>query len=369
MYSDREIIFLGNRDHRDPLFRFYFDALAVQLAYRGVVVKSILPSEDLIALLDPNKKAVINFFYKDTDSITVIKQLNRKEITSVCFCSDIENYSNYQDAYEVADVFVCPSIMHQNILQYVYGLPIYVLREAIDPILQNIATKKLSHEVINVGWFGFSESYQRSMVSLEPVIIEALQNNWINSFTVISSDSIKELLPREFNFVEFEVDKFESQIQSFEFAILSHAPLDLHLNTLIKSPNKACSAIVSGIVPICSDTPSYRLLMDEVQLGSYVFNSPCALLKIFKELPGHIARGDLSSKWRHANELVHRMYSADSQCEEYLKILDQLSNQNKSVGIKKSVKLYTPAVADIKLRFYFRQQIEKLKRKFGFSKS
>jgi hypothetical protein len=369
MLSDSEIIFLSERDPRDPLCRFYFDVLATQLASRGAVVRLISPREDLTTLLDPSKQSVINFFYKDADAIAAIKQLKRKEITSICFCSDVEGYSNYQQAYEVAHAFVCPSPMHQQILQYVYTLPIYVLREAIDPILKNITTKKLSHQGINIVWFGFSESYQRSMVSLEPVIIDALQNNWINTFTIISSDSLRVSLPREFKFVEFEIEKFEEQIQSFEFTILSHAPLDLHLNTYIKSPNKACSAIVSGIIPICSDTPNYRLLMDELHLSSYIFNSSSALCKILKELSERTTQDDFDSKWRYANGLVHKMYSAESQCDEYLSILDGLAGQHKDGGLRNSVRLSAPQNTEIKLRFYLRQQFGKLKRKFGISRS
>jgi hypothetical protein len=369
MLSDIEIIFLSERDPRDPLCRFYFDVLATQLATRGAVVRLISPREDLTTLLDPCKQSVINFFYKDTDSIAAIKRLKRKDITSICFCSDVEDYSEYQEAYEVSDTFVCPSPMHQQILQYVYTLPIYILREAIDPILQNIATRKLSHQGINIVWFGFSESYQRSMVSLEPVIIDALRNNWINTFTVISSDSIRGSLPKEFKFLEFEIEKFEEQIQSFEFTILSHIPLDLHLNTFIKSPNKACSAIVSGIIPICSDTPNYRLLMDKLQLSSYIFNSSSALLEILKELSERVTRDDFDSKWRYANDLVHEMYSAESQCDEYLSILDELARQHKDGGLRNSVRLYTPQNTEIKLRFYLRQQFKKLKPKFGISRS
>jgi hypothetical protein len=368
MQFDREIIFLSERNPRDPLCRFYFDTLATQLASGGEIVKSIAPTEDLAALLDPSKKSIINFFYKDADSIDAIKRLNTKKISSICFCSDVESYSNYEQAFEVADIFVCPSPMHQQILQYVFDLPIYVLREALDPILKNIAVRKSSNEGINIVWFGFSESYRRSMVSLELVIIDALQNNWINTFTIISSDSIRGSLPREFKFIEFEVDKFEEQLQAFEFTILSHVPLDLHLNTLIKSPNKACSAIVSGIIPICSDTPNYRLLMDELQLGSYIFNSPSALLTILKELSGRITRDDLDSKWRYANELVHKAYSAESQCDEYLRILSKLASQNNGTRIKNSVRLYAYPDADLKLRFYLRQQLSKLKRKFRILK-
>jgi len=368
MKSNSEIIFLGERDHRDPLCRFYFDSLASQLSIRGKTFRWISPKEGLNALLDLSAQYVINFFYKDVDAIEAIKRLHSQKITSIGFCSDVESYADYQLAYEVVDAFVCPSLMHLNVLQYVYELPIYVLREAIDPILKQVSDRKFTAASTNVAWFGFSESYQRSMVNLEPVIIEALQRKWINSFTVISSQSIRGSLPAEFSFVEYGVEKFEDQIQAFDFAILSHAPLDLHLNTLMKSPNKAISAIVKGLIPICSDTPNYRLLMDEVQLGSYLFHSQGDLERILKDLSAHLTQEDIGSKWRHANEIVHSLYSAESQCDEYFRILDQIPAQMNELrtGCSPGVRLYNPPGAEIKLRFYLRQQLRKLKRKFGF---
>lgn len=369
MKSNQEIIFLSDRDHGDPLCRFYFDSLASQLSIRSKAFRWISPKDDL-NVLDSNAKYVINFFYKDIDAINAIKHLNGRQITSISFCSDVESYAEYQLAYEVADIFVCPSLMHQNILQYVYDLPIYVLREAIDPILKQVSDKKLTAASTNLAWFGFSESYQRSMVSLEPIIIEALQSKWINSFTVISSQSIRESLPMEFNFIEYRVEKFEDQIQAFDFAILSHVPLDMHLNTLIKSPNKAISAIMSGLIPICSDTPNYRLLMDSLQLGAYLFHSQGDLEGILKSLSGRLTREDVSSEWRHANEIIHSLYSAESQHDEYFKILEQIPAQKNEFKTRNSrgVILYAPPGADIKLRFYLRQQLRKLQRKFGLIK-
>lgn len=368
MHRIREIIFLGDRDNRDPLCRFYFDTLASQLSLRGETYAWISPKSNLNAFLDLNEQYVINFFYKDLDAIDAIKRLNSQKISPICFCSDIEDYLDYQLAFEIAKAFVCPSLMHRKLLQYVYELPIYVLREAVDPILKQVVVKKFSDSSANLVWFGFSESYQRSMVNLEPVIIEALQMKWINSFTVISSQSIRESLPIEFNFIEYRVDEFEEQIQAFNYAIFSHAPLDLHLNTLIKSPNKAISAIVSGLIPICSDTPNYHLLMNELHLGSYLFQSPSDLKKIFQDLSLHTIQDSIDSKWRHANGIVQSQYSAESQYDEYCKILDKISTQGDELKNRspEEVRLYVPLSTDIKLRFYLRQQIRKLKCKFGF---
>ena len=64
MHQNREIIFLGERDNRDPLCRFYFDTLASQLSIRGEKFGWMSPKGDLNALLDLNKQYVVNFFIK-----------------------------------------------------------------------------------------------------------------------------------------------------------------------------------------------------------------------------------------------------------------------------------------------------------------
>lgn len=360
------IIFLGRRDHDDPLHRFYFDALSTQLIYRGFFVSLVSPDEDLSSYISGDRLTVINFFYKDRDAIQSIKKIAGKNFLSLSFCSDVDSYADYADAYQVADAFVCPSEMHQQVLQYVFDLPNYCLREAIDPILEKIHLVNLNKKTVDLVWFGFPESYQKSMLALEAVIVRALQERSINSFSVISGDSIEEQLPSEFTFIRYETNTFAEKLRSFAFTILSHIPLDLHLNTFIKSPNKACSSIASGMIPICSKTPNYYALLKKSGLENYLFDSPDSLLNILRKLRDLSASPDLQIQWSYANQYISNHFSVHAQCDEYLEILDSLRGCNLTFGPtqKPVLKLYSPPVAPIKLRFYWRQQIAKVRQIF-----
>lgn len=362
-----DIIFLGRRDHNDPLHRFYFDTLCAQLIHRGFSVKLVSPDEDLSAHIIKNKRTIINFFYKDKDAIQSIIKVEERNFISLSFCSDIDSYADYADAYQVADVFVCPSEMHLQALRCVFDLPNYCLREAVDPILEKFHMVNFNRERVDLVWFGFPESYQKSMVALETVIVGALRDQVINSFSVISGDSLEEQLPSEFTFIRYETNTFAEKLRSFTFAILSHIPLDLHLNTFIKSPNKACSSIMSGMIPICSNTPNYHALLKKLGLEDYLFDSPESLLNVLRKLRDLSASADLQLKWGYASQYVSSYFSPQAQCDEYLEIIDSFGGSNITFGCvqKPTLKLYRPPVESIKLRFYWRQQAAKIRQFFG----
>jgi hypothetical protein len=205
------------------------------------------------------------------------------------------------------------------------------------------------------------------MVALEPAIISALQDGSINSFSVISGDLLEERLPSEFTFIRYETNTFAEKLRSFTFTILSHIPLDLHLNTFIKSPNKACSSIMGGMIPICSNTPNYHALLKDLGLDNYLFDSPEGLLNILRKLRGLSNSADLQAQWSYASQYISAHFSAQAQCDEYLEMIDSFGGSNLTLGRtqKRVLKFYSPSVAPIKLRFYWRQQIAKVRQFFG----
>ena len=369
MEIKRDFIFLGNLDRNDPLVRFNFDTLSSQLRAHEIKTSFTKPDQFLLNELDQNRHTIINFFYKDQDAIKLIKQLvlsdRRKHLHIVCFCSDVEEYSSYYEAYRLADIFICPSLMHQHVLKYVYDIPIHVLREAIDPALAGRQKTKSISNPPNVAWFGFAESYKRSMVILEGVIMEAVKKKWINSFTVISSESLRSALPADFLFVNYDTNKLSNILSSYDYAIFSHVPLDLHINSYIKSPNKAISAIFSGLIPICSDTPNYRAYMSNAGLQEHIFSSPGELLRILSSLSEEIESALFINRLNHAYKYTVNCYSAESQCLEYLNIISNYRDNKEYFSNKRQkINFYVNPKTEIKFRFYWRQQLSKLRNYF-----
>ena len=61
-------------------------------------------------------------------------------------------------------------------------------------------------------------------------------------------------------------------------------PLDLAINSWIKSSNKAISGLMAGLIPIASDTPNYRIEMEAAGLEHLLFDSPAQLDRILAGL-------------------------------------------------------------------------------------
>ncbi len=366
-------IFLGKPDWNDPLYRMYFETLVLELRKRNYQVDLVEPEHGLFIPDCPDKTTIVNFFYKDIDSIKLLKQVSNKRILKLCFTSDIESYQAYAEAYTVADAFLCPSPLHKKMLDHVFALPSYLLREAIDPIVAaNPGSTLIRNYAKKIVWFGFPESYRRSMPILEPIISEALAKRNIDSFSVISGYGLKKDLPAEFIFLEYQSHMLMSELGKFNYALLSHLPLDAHINTFIKSPNKAISAIMSGVIPITSTTPNYEVVLRSAGLKRYLFDSPQTLLNIF----GRLSRDGEASYQEDINiaqESIQNHYSSENQCVEYLNSIDDLNKkilQDDFFKTKVSLKFFEEPEEEIKLRFYYRQQFKKLKKFFSkmFSK-
>jgi glycosyltransferase involved in cell wall biosynthesis len=365
MIEQTKIIFLGKKYWNDPLFRMYFETLTCTLHKKNCPTFFVETEVELAALLhseNSDSSFIVNFFYKDQDAIKAIERLAGRTVKTICFTSDIESYDAYRRAYSVSDAFVCPSAMHKEILGYVYDLPVYTLIEAIDPILGVTKLNQPSFGGTKLVWFGFPESYLRSMPSLEATISEALSGGCVDSFTVISLETLKKQLPREFLFLPYATDKLANQLREHDFSLLSHIPLDLHLNTLTKSANKALSAIAAGLIPICSNTPNYSSTLSSVKLDDFLFHNPRELLNILRGLKARPAH-ELQGRWQEANEIASSLYSVDRQSSDYVEIVNKLGATMipSSKTQKQEIKLFTARKEDIKFRFYWRQQIRKLK--------
>ncbi len=358
-----KFIFLSQKEWDDPLFRFYFDTLARELGNQNYLVEFVNPCDTLEKLVEPNHHLIINFFYKDTDAIRAITKLEGGSFKTVCFASDVENYEVYEDAYRVADAFICPSEMHKRVLGYAFDLPIYQLIEAIDPLISASESKVPAPiEGRRLVWFGYPESYRRSMPIFENTIQKALELGYIDSFSVISLESLKNELPSAFRFLSFTTSQLTIELKEHDLALLNHVPLDLSINSFIKSANKAVSSIASGLIPICSDTPNYRELMNSLGLQRYLFESPKTLEEILKIL-AQTENTQLNSYLNVAYRYIEEHYRATNQTHLYLKIVADLKMQNPRHLIENvPLKFFKSPDSEIKLRFYVRQQWAKLKK-------
>ena len=249
----------------------------------GVTARHLIPSEGERIII--SKPTCILFIYCDPTAIPAIRAVERgpHRVITAALGADIYQYKDYMTLHDCVDFYVMPTELHSRMLSYQAYRPVYTLPECLDPIgLPTMAADDVSDVDFPIRqdrrayWFGHSESFEKGMASLMPVIIHNRASGALKDFQVILNEA-------QFNnrfglpTIPYSDRTFRDQAKQFDYAILSHFPLDLHLNSFIKSPNKAITALMAGTIPLVSDTPSYRALFERFGLERFLFGSPMAL--------------------------------------------------------------------------------------------
>jgi hypothetical protein len=188
---------------------------------------------------------------------------------------------------DVADVFTMPTDLHRGVLAGQIYKPVHLLPEGVDPAAFDAAAQTPPRFPPRGGrralWFGYAESFEKGMSPLVPVIQDSIARGGLEDFTVMLNQAAfdnRHRLPT----LAYDYRTFGAQAAAFDYAILSHLPSDLRVNSLIKSPNKAVTALLAGLIPIASDTPSYRALFERHGLSRFLFASPGELHRMLARL-------------------------------------------------------------------------------------
>ena len=258
----------------------------------GVEISLHRPSAGKLLAVD--SATCLIFHYDDAPAVSAIRQAlhSREKAVVACLCSDIYSYSYYIDLDDIVDFYLAPTEPHRKILANQLYKPVYTLKECIDPVAlgarsgphaEGFPAKSAKRAV----WFGYAESFDKSMTSLMPIIQHNVAERRLDDFgLIVDQRKFLKRYPNEFNLrtIDYDVRKFSEHASRFDYAILSHFPLDLRVNSAIKSPNKAVTALLAGLVPICSDTPNYQDLFQRHGLERFLFSSALELDTILRTL-------------------------------------------------------------------------------------
>lgn len=229
----------------------------------------------------------ICFHYNDVEAVQFVRSNLHLMPNALiaCFGADIYTYDKYTSLHDFVDFYIVPTKLHKSVLAAQLEAPVYVLIEPVDPIA--VATDFdwtfPLKQTKNLGWFGYPESFYKAMFSLMPVLQKSVKDGIIDSFTLITDEK---RFPNDLNLnlKHFSRRTFLSDLRSFDYVVLSHFPLDLHINSLIKSPNKAITALVAGVIPLASDTPAYRELFKKLGIEQFLITSPSCLNAMLNRL-------------------------------------------------------------------------------------
>ena len=278
------VVLRSMTDHEAPV-RLHSDAILRGLHDRDGFSSSLI-SPDSRAPIPEDSCVLIHF--GDEPACTRARQLarTRTDLTIACLGSDIYDFNKYVRLHDFVDVYIMPTDLHRRILAAQVYKPVLSVPECIDPITGWRSSTRFEFPIKSsrrLLWFGYPVSFLKSMVSLLPILQGNLTKGSVTSVSLISGN---ELCTYNIGFpiIPYSNSTFRFATTGFDYCILSHLPLDLSLNTYIKSPNKLVTSLMAGLIPIASDTPNYRLLLEEFGLSRFLFDSPAALNQILGSL-------------------------------------------------------------------------------------
>lgn len=342
--------------------------LQSEAIYHGLAnnnkIKCTIHSPEFIDLFLPDADYIC-FHYNDVKAINFLRENKPKLINTrfICFGSDIYNFEKYSSLEKIVDIFILPTNLHKSILSSQITTSIFSLTEPVDPIalvdFEN--TKFPIKRSKKLCWYGYPESFYKSMLSLTPIINSNIDSGAIHDFTLITD--IKRF-PNDFNhrIKSFDTNRLAKDLRAYDYTLLSHLPLDLHINSLIKSPNKAITALIAGVIPLASDTPAYRELFVSLGLERFLFDSPKSLDKLLKRL-----NPDEDSSFIHESNIplkILNKFNYSNTTEEFLNIIQIYQNESASftsLADFKSPPSYVEFTADrLSVRNRFSRVMKKL---------
>ena len=328
-FKPSEMIILRAKEETDANVRLTSMALHNGLSRRGIRSRVIRPHQSFPPL---ESSACIIFHYDDNAAIEAIRSARVMGLmaTVACLGSDIYSFAEYVALHDLIDFYVVPTNVHRIVLSSQVYKPVYTLPEAIDRAAlgesqnpQAFASfpNKSSREAC---WFGYSESFEKGMASLMPVINRSVANGRLDGFKVIVDE---ERFKNRFNVntLRYNHNKFRAITQRFDYVILSHFALDLSLNSFIKSPNKAVTSLVAGLIPLATDTPSYGSLFRELGIERFLFSSPSELNDLIDGLDP-VADSRLMQQLGVVENLLVR-FSDETIAEQFLEIYQHSINR------------------------------------------
>jgi len=212
------------------------------------------------------------------------------------------------------DIFLVPTPEMRDFIQIYTRKKVEVLIDPIDfGLLHSEKVRSEKNSGIRVVWFGYPESYSKSMVPFEETLIDMHRSGEIE-FHIISKNESYGEGPNGFMH-EYNPDTFLDLLSNFDVCVLSHLPFDFSISTQWKSENKAVLAINRGLPVVASRTPAYRRLLENCNVGNSLFSTNFELKSAITRMQDPDAR----KVYLHSSQdFVLQNYSVDNLAKQFL---------------------------------------------------
>ena len=168
-----------------------------------------------------------------------------------------------------SDIILTPTDLHKQFIQSITDTRVEVMIDCIDFSIDEKTSPTANNNIPKICWFGYMESYSKSMAWYDPVILDLVKQQKLE-YHLITNPNVKH--PLGFPAITYKSDTFKDTLSQYDGCILSHAPLDWDINTFVKSPNKLILSTALGIPAIVSNTPSYSKILTDVGLSEFIFS-------------------------------------------------------------------------------------------------
>ncbi len=203
-----------------------------------------------------------------------------------------------------------------------------VLADPVDFLLAHARPAEDSRQPgpLRLMWFGYPESFTKSMSGYLPVLRALVQAGEIEFHLVTRNDRYDSV---GFATVHpYDPATFTALAARFDACVLSHQPFDFALPTWVKSENKAVLAIALGLPVAASRTPAYARLLGGLGLGAFLFSSQAELAAAVRQLADpEVRRAFL----RASQAVVMQRYGARQMAESW-RALMHAAHQRKFPG-------------------------------------
>lgn len=221
---------------------------------------------------------------EDPDFIAIISPRFAKAVVMLVMGDFYPNSIDYLNKWsKYVDVFLVPTPEMRDFVKIFTNKRVEILLDPIDFGLDHSQGLRSKRERgTRVVWFGYPESYSKSMVLFEPVLAKMHHAGDIEYHIVSKNDSYGE---GPYGFMhEYNPDTFLELLSMFDVCVLSHFPFDFSISTQWKSENKAVLAINQGLPVLASNTAAYSRLLKDNGVGEYCFSSPEELEVALKKI-------------------------------------------------------------------------------------
>jgi hypothetical protein len=220
---------------------------------------------------------------------------------------------------EVVDVFLVATPELASQVRAITDCDARVLEDPIDFGFVASVRKTTGNHPPQVVWFGYPESYTKSMACFQDALLRLHGAGEIDYVIVTNIEKFGET-PHN-NILAYDHNTFPEVIAGFDICISSHVPLDFSMSTYWKSENKAVLAINRGLAVVASRTPAHQRLFTECGLQDFLFDNAQELTNAIRRLSDPAERLRYLDK---AQDFVLRNYSIIAVARKWESIFDDL---------------------------------------------